>query len=143
MVGEGPQFEIAKRIVDNSELMTKNIHLVGYSDNVHNYLSFFDCFLLTSKVEGLPNVIIEAQTHSIPVVSTNAGGSAECFIEGVTGFLAKNNDIFELEKLVLKVLSDPKIKQNIKKKAPKFIKERFGRKVYSANINKLYTRQYI
>ena len=38
MVGDGPQFENAKEIVDASEIMKNKVHLVGFSGNVGKYL---------------------------------------------------------------------------------------------------------
>ena len=139
MVGDGPQFENAKKIVDGSEIMKNKVHLVGFSGNVGGYLNEFDVLMLTSKVEGLPNVLIEAQSCSVPVVSTNAGGSRECFIEGETGLLSNHGNISELEYLLSKAL-DIKFRKNVKKIALKFIEKRFGEKTYSKNINDLYWR---
>jgi glycosyltransferase involved in cell wall biosynthesis len=41
--------------------------------------------VLLSRYEGLPNVLIEAQYMGVRVVTTPAGGAAECLIDGVTG----------------------------------------------------------
>lgn len=60
---------------------------VGKSRNVGYWLSKMDALGLTSKLEGLPNVLIEAQLSGIPVISTPAGGAAEAFIPNQTGFL--------------------------------------------------------
>ena len=63
------------------------VHLVGQSTDVASWLKRMDLFFLTSRVEGLPNVLIEAQGFGVPVISTDAGGSRETFIHGVTGSL--------------------------------------------------------
>jgi len=60
---------------------------VGKSRNVGYWLSKMDALGLTSRFEGLPNVLIEAQLSGIPVISTPAGGAAEAFIPNQTGFL--------------------------------------------------------
>ena len=49
----------------------------------------FDVVLLTSMVEGLPNMLIEAQAAGCPVVTTDVGGTREAIFEGVTGILVK------------------------------------------------------
>jgi glycosyltransferase involved in cell wall biosynthesis len=54
-----------------------------------------DVFVLLSRYEGLPNVLIEAQYMGVRVVTTPAGGAAECLIDGVTGHVldcAENPD---------------------------------------------------
>ena len=70
MLGDEPQFDKAREIVKESEILSGKVHFVGFGTRCE-YLRNFDCFLLTSKVEGLPNVVIEAQSCGIPVLSTN------------------------------------------------------------------------
>lgn len=62
-----------------------NIHLLGRRDDIVDLLSGADLFVLSSKYEGLPTVIIEAMACEKFVVATDCGGSAE--ILGETGIL--------------------------------------------------------
>ena len=55
-------------------------------------MSKFDVLLLTSRIEGLPNVLIEAQLLGVPVVSTDCGGASETFINSSSGILVGNNN---------------------------------------------------
>ena len=56
----------------------KNIHLVGkQTDNYYNYLSCVDGFLLTSREDPFPLVMIEAAALGKPIVSFNSGGVKE------------------------------------------------------------------
>ena len=59
MVGGGQLFESFKIEIDELGLDGR-IHLVGQSSEVSSWLERFDLFLLTSRVEGLPNVLIES-----------------------------------------------------------------------------------
>src|SRR5690606_23905969 len=56
--------------------------------------------VLLSRFEGLPNVLIEAQYSGVPVVTTPAGGAAECLIEGVTGRVVSRCDKPDLGEVV-------------------------------------------
>ncbi len=47
-----------------------------------------DVLLLTSKFEGIPNVLLEARYVGTPVVSTNAGGAAGAMLSGKAGPLS-------------------------------------------------------
>jgi len=58
---------------------------VGATKNVGYWMAQFDVLVLMSQFEGLPNVLIEAQLKSVPVVTTPAGGAGECFVDGVSG----------------------------------------------------------
>jgi glycosyltransferase involved in cell wall biosynthesis len=67
-------------------------------------LACMDAFLLTSKFEGLPNVLIEAQLMGVPVVTTCAGGAAETLVDGETGYAIATRDAAALAARVVQVL---------------------------------------
>lgn len=86
IVGGGVQLDLMRDKVERMGISGR-VHLVGQSTDVASWLKRMDLFFLTSRVEGLPNVLIEAQGFGVPVISTDAGGSRETFIHGVTGSL--------------------------------------------------------
>ena len=135
------RFSRAKEIIEKSDILRGKVHLIGFTDRVGEYLRNFDCFLLTSRVEGLPNVIIEAQACGVPVLSTNAGGSRECIIEGETGIIAYDDSPNEMCKYLNEIISNDSFTKKTKKLGAKFVEKKFGIKTYSKSINKLYRGQ--
>jgi glycosyltransferase involved in cell wall biosynthesis len=47
----------------------------------------YDAFLYTSAFDGLPNVVLEALGHGLPVIAPDVGGIAEAVVDGETGVL--------------------------------------------------------
>lgn len=47
----------------------EKIHSVGFKDNPYQYVKFADCFVLSSRWEGLPNVLVEALYLKTPVAA--------------------------------------------------------------------------
>jgi glycosyltransferase involved in cell wall biosynthesis len=90
IVGNGGMFEQISSYIDELGL-TDRIHLVGQTRDVKSWLDEMDVFLLTSIVEGLPNVLIEAQAFGVPVITTDAGGARDTILEGLTGFVVESN----------------------------------------------------
>ena len=86
IIGGGHELSRVRRRIKKFEL-TKLIELVKPTNNVYDHMSKFDVLLLTSRIEGLPNVLIEAQLLGIPVVSTDCGGASETFINSSSGIL--------------------------------------------------------
>jgi glycosyltransferase involved in cell wall biosynthesis len=86
----------------------------------------FDVVLLTSIVEGLPNMLIEAQAAGCPVVATDVGGSREAILEGVTGILVKERSPHELANAVLKVLHDTAWREGARRQGPEFVGRNFS-----------------
>ena len=86
IVGDGDPLVIN----EVKDLITKyglhqNIHLLGRRDDIVELLSGADLFVLSSKYEGLPTVVIEAMACETFVIATDCGGSSE--IMGDTGIL--------------------------------------------------------
>ena len=87
-----------------SELgIAHRILFVGRSTRVGYWMSKMDTLVLLSRYEGLPNVLIEAQYMGVRVVTTPAGGAAECLIDGTTGYVLECAEKPDLERLVAKV----------------------------------------
>jgi glycosyltransferase involved in cell wall biosynthesis len=51
-----------------------------------------DGFVMSSKWEGLPMVLLEAGASSLPIVATDVGGSRDAILDGVSGYLASSDD---------------------------------------------------
>jgi glycosyltransferase involved in cell wall biosynthesis len=71
--------------------------------SVYSYLKTADCFVLASRTEGLPRVIIEAMSVGLPIIGTNVGGIPELIDEEV--LVTKNNE-FELAGMILNITAD-------------------------------------
>ena len=89
IVGDGelrPQIEAQI----NELKLDKDITLLGRRSDISKLLNAADIFVLSSKYEGLPTVVIEAMACECYVVATDCGGSSE--ILGDTGKLVPIQD---------------------------------------------------
>lgn len=50
-------------------------------------LEKYDVLLYTSYIDGLPNILLEAASHRIPIIATNVGGISDFIINNKTGIL--------------------------------------------------------
>ncbi|BAV52606.1 Capsular polysaccharide biosynthesis protein (plasmid) [Mesorhizobium loti] len=103
MVGDGPLRNAAMNHARKLGI-EERVLFAGRSQHVGFWLSQMDVFLLLSRHEGLPNVLIEAQYSGLPVVATPAGGSGETFENGRTGTLLPGIERVDPEE-VAKVLN--------------------------------------
>ena len=82
--------------------MNKNIKLLGWKNNPFKYLNSSDLLVLSSKFEGLPNVILEAISLKKFVISSNCKtGPREILDNGRGGFLFNVGDHKELAKKII------------------------------------------
>jgi glycosyltransferase involved in cell wall biosynthesis len=84
MIGDGPLLQPSREYAERLGI-AKQVLFPGRSDCIGYWLTKMDVFLLLSRFEGLPNVLIEAQFAGLPVVTTDAGGARETFRPGHTG----------------------------------------------------------
>lgn len=96
--------ELDQLIVDHN--LQENIVFWGFQSNPYPFVKFANCFVLSSRWEGLPNALIEAQFLRVPSVSTACIPSISHIIQnGVTGFIVPMNDSDAFAKAVLEALN--------------------------------------
>ena len=86
-----------KYILENEILrlgLDKDVFLMGNKKNPYQYFRKSDVFVLSSYVEGMPNVLIEAIACGCTIVSTDCKtGPAEIISDGVNGYLTQVGNI--------------------------------------------------
>ncbi|MCI0551207.1 MAG: glycosyltransferase family 4 protein [Anaerolineae bacterium] len=105
-LGDGP-LEDEVRKLSNSLHLDSIIHWLGHRNDVPQLLHIFDCFVLTSRWEGFPLVILEAMAADVPVVATNIPGTCEAIRHEINGLLATVGDSETMAHFVLDLLADP------------------------------------
>lgn len=85
-IGEGEYRDALETKIREYQL-EECYHLMGKKSNVVDYLNAMDIFLLPSKFEGFPFVLIEAQATGLPCVISNTVTKA-CDLTGKNGYLS-------------------------------------------------------
>ena len=84
ILGEGPSLGKLEALV--SELgVGERIRFVGFQKNPYAFFARADAFVLSSRYEGLPNVLLEAMACGTPVIATPAPGGTAEVLDGVAG----------------------------------------------------------
>lgn len=123
--GDGPmRDEMVKRAAALG--IGDRVHLPGAQSNIGSWYRMMDVVMLTSRHEGLPNVLLEAQSLGIPVVAPDVGGMSEVVERGVTGWTVRDADAESLAERVVHCMSDQSWRQVAMQRAPTFVRERFS-----------------
>lgn len=79
----------------------KNISMPGFVDNVSDHLHAADLYMMTSRYEGLPAVILEALAAGLPIITTHCFLAAREIIEPIAGctLLEHENPQYIAEKM--------------------------------------------
>ena len=113
-----------------------NIIFTGFTDEVPAYLSATDIYLSTSRWEGLPYALIEAQSLSIPIVATNVVGNNEVVENGKSGFLFE--DAQQACRDIEILLNDEKIYGKMRGEALLNFKDKFNIGAMIRKVEKIY-----
>jgi glycosyltransferase involved in cell wall biosynthesis len=93
----------------------KNLKVLGWQD-AKNVLPIADIFLSTSKNEGIPIAMIEAQLAGIPIVASDVGSVSEVVIDNKTGILCDRSEK-QLIEGIKKLALDKKLRSTFSKNA--------------------------
>ena len=122
--------------------MRKVVKLIDFKKNPFKYLKQADIFILTSKYEGLPNVLLEALVLKKFVISSNCPtGPKEILLNGKGGLLFKTGNFNQLSKQIMYYSKNKKkCKQMLKKSYNQL--DRFDHKINLAKYLK-FVNKYI
>ncbi|ARN83275.1 hypothetical protein B1812_01365 [Methylocystis bryophila] len=134
ILGTGVLFESTRALASSLGIVDK-VLLPGLRANPAAYYKSADLFVLSSNFEGFGNVIVEALSCGLPVVSTDCrSGPAEILEDGRYGRLVPVGDSVALAQAMLDSLDDTHDKEALKRRASEFSPERmvdqFLRSVY-------------
>ena len=120
ILGEGRQRGKLEALVRGLKL-EDCVSLPGYVENPYAFMSRASLFVLSSKFEGLANVLIEALACGCPCVSTDCpSGPSEILDRGMYGPLVPVGDHIALADAIVRVLESPPDKEFLMKRALDF-----------------------
>ena len=105
ILGEGPESPNLERLA--AELgVAADMDMPGFDPNPFRYMKRAGVFVLSSRYEGLPNVLIQAMACGCPVVSTDCpNGPAEILDGGRYGPLVPVDDVEAMAQAIVRALS--------------------------------------
>ena len=141
IIGRGAYKDILINEIKKLNL-EKNIKLVGFKSEAEQYISQSDIFVLSSKFEGLPNVLIESQKYNVPIIASNCPtGPSEILMNGKLGELFPVGNYVNLANKLIAFSKDKKILRLKSLNAKKYL-TRFDPIINSKKYSKLILKEY-
>jgi len=136
LIGDGYLREDLEKRVKDLGLVDK-IKFLGRQKDVFKFLKEADCFVFSSNYEGFPNVLLEALSCNLPIISTDCpSGPREILspnsdilkqtedIEIVEyGILTKVGSVESMKKAMKLIYENNKLRYNFKNKSQNRLKE--------------------
>jgi glycosyltransferase involved in cell wall biosynthesis len=114
IVGDGPERASLEALARQLGI-SQRVHFAGQvpRQQVNGYLRACDLFVLNSRYEGLPHVVLEAMAVGLPVIAADAGGCNEVVNPGRTGLLVPPNDPAALKEAIQRLMYDPEERKRL------------------------------
>lgn len=127
VAGDGPLKKELKALTTELNIMDK-VKFLGFIKN-NEMLEAYRAsaiFVLPSKSEGMPMVVLEAQSFGLPVIIGNFASSDELIEDGRTGFIIKSEKPQDWSKSLSLLYEDVELRKILGKEARNRIVREFG-----------------
>lgn len=133
IVGDGPYRDELLRIT-RAHGMEELVSFEGLQsrESLLGYYSRADLFILPSRREGMPNVVLEAMSMGLPIVMTPCQGSKELVTDN--GIIA---DYRHFSEAIVKLCKEPGLRKEMGKRSREIVEERFQWKQIAGQYERL------
>lgn len=134
--------KITLLIIGHLEIQIKldiDIKILGAVKNqnmLSQYYSVADAFILPSREDNLPNVMLESMACGTPVLAFNVGGMSEVIEDGFNGLKVYSTDAAALTNIIENFIKTKE--QYIKKEIQHFANKNFSNNIISEKYSDLY-----
>ena len=117
IVGDGPEkaqlYELASVLG-----IADRVHWIEWTDDVDSLYLTSSIFVLPSRFEGTPNVLLEAMSHGLPAVVTNASpGPLEYVIDQENGLVVQPGNVDDLARALARLAESHELRNRLGKAA--------------------------
>lgn len=137
IIGEGTARDDIEGKIRELSLQEKVV-LLGLRKDVSEWLSLADVSVLPSRSEGLSISLLEAMSHGLPVIASNAGGNKDVIVKDKNGILVEDFGIYTYSEEILRLYQNPWLREYLGKNARSTVEEKFGAKRMVKQYEALY-----
>lgn len=125
ILGDGPEMDNVKRVVDELQL-DDIVNLPGLVTDVGQWLERFDIYVSSSIREGQPVALLEAMAHGLPIVATDVGASAATVRHGEGGLIVPPGDSNALAAALAQLLDDGDLRRTFGRRARQRVESKYS-----------------
>ena len=102
IIGHGAEKQNLQRLVKKLNISSK-IDFIGFKNNPYVYMHHADLFIISSRYEGFPNVVLESMACGTATIAFDSPGDLDIIIKnGINGYLVNYLNINELAETIVK-----------------------------------------
>lgn len=138
IIGEGEEHNALRALVQSLGL-SHHVFFLGFLPEARQYLSTADIFVLPSRKEGLPYVLLEAGLAGVPVIATSVGAIPELVRDEVNGLLLRPDDPESLTAHLDRLLSDEDLRKKLSHALKEHVQRAYSLDAMFSKTRALYT----
>lgn len=138
IVGDGDLKEDCERLAKELKL-ENNIKFYGFQTNAFGLLKNSKLFLMSSRFEGNPMCVLEAETFGLPIIAPEISELKTTVVDGVSGFLYKSDE--ECVEIILDLLNNKEKYNKLQKTTEQFSKEYNNLERYKEILRQSYENE--
>lgn len=85
--------------------VSENVRFLGLRGDIPDVMSAADAFALSSDLEGLPLVLLQASAAGLPIVATDVAGNSEAVAHGLHGYIVPPGDSEAFARAMVRIAS--------------------------------------
>jgi len=136
-VGDGITYDKIQTEIESRDL-GNTIHLLGFRRDIPELLAGADCIVLSSLIEGVPGVILEAAVQGKPSIASNVGGVKEVLIDEKTGYIIDDFDVDVFVEKITQLCLNDKLRFTLGKNARELVLNEFNPVKNARKFEQLY-----
>jgi len=139
IIGEGEERRQLEALI-NRLGHTDRIKLLGYRADTLDLYQAMDVFVLNSRREAFPNVVLEALAMEVPVVATAVAGVPYIIESELNGLLVKPDDVEAMSASLTRLVCDAALRYRLAGAGRANVEERFSFEVRMQKVQQVYDR---
>ncbi|MEH1934003.1 MAG: glycosyltransferase [Nostoc sp.] len=113
IVGDRPSTystELKNLVTQLPEAIRRKMNIIPETPDIAQYYQAADIFILTSRIESFPRVILEAMAYGLPIITTPVFGVKEQVQPGNNAIFYEPGNLQELTEAIVYLLQDEKMR---------------------------------
>ncbi|WP_124791664.1 MULTISPECIES: glycosyltransferase [unclassified Desulfovibrio] len=137
LVGDGEELPTVRQKIQQ-HAMEKYFQILGSQPSSRPFLREAGCYISTSRREGLPLAVLEAQAEGIPAVVSRVVGNTDAVEDGITGFTYPLNDVPRAVECIRTLIENRDLWQRMRTAAYRRTKKHFSVECMARETAQLY-----
>ncbi len=129
-----------KLISEEPNFLNDSLIFTSWIKNIDEAIAGLDIIVMTSKNEGTPVSLIEAQAGERAIITTEVGGIRDIILPGESGFISPNGDLNGLSDHLCKLIDDDELRSEMGKMGHSFVREKFTYQRLAKDMDQLYKK---